>query len=86
VPLQLADHQMPIIGELSTDYQLDSAPHLQPTPTTPDWATCVVPLDEHLRTIELGLQVKIAHRHEQFRIDGPKAKAEPSVGGVASAV
>jgi phosphate starvation-inducible PhoH-like protein len=23
----------------------------------------------------LGLQVKIAHRHEQFKIDGPKAKA-----------
>ena len=32
-------------------------------------------MDEHLRTIELGLQVKIAHRHEQFKIDGPKAKA-----------
>ena len=31
-------------------------------------------MDEHLRTIELGLQVKIAHRHEQFKIDGPKAK------------
>jgi phosphate starvation-inducible PhoH-like protein len=27
-----------------------------------------------LRTIELGLQVKIAHRHEQFKIDGSKAK------------
>ena len=32
-------------------------------------------MDEHLRSIELGLQVKIAHRHEQFKIDGPKAKA-----------
>ena len=32
-------------------------------------------MDEHLRTIELGLQIKIAHRHEQFKIDGPKAKA-----------
>jgi len=32
-------------------------------------------MDEHLRTIELGLHVKIAHRHEQFKIDGPKAKA-----------
>ena len=31
-------------------------------------------MDEHLRTIELGLHVKIAHRHEQFKIDGPKAK------------
>ena len=33
------------------------------------------PMDEHLRTIEAGLQVSIAHRHEQFKIDGPKAKA-----------
>jgi phosphate starvation-inducible PhoH-like protein len=28
-----------------------------------------------LRTIELALDVKIAHRHEQFKIDGHKAKA-----------
>ena len=33
------------------------------------------PLDEHLRTIEMALNVKIAHRHEQFKVDGPKAKA-----------
>ena len=33
------------------------------------------PIDEHLRTIELALDVKIAHRHEQFKIDGHKAKA-----------
>ena len=33
------------------------------------------PTDEHLRTIELALQVRIAHRHEQFKIDGTKAKA-----------
>jgi phosphate starvation-inducible PhoH-like protein len=33
------------------------------------------PTDEHLRTIELALDVKIAHRHEQFKIDGRKAKA-----------
>jgi phosphate starvation-inducible PhoH-like protein len=32
-------------------------------------------MDEHLRTIEIALQVKIAHRHEQFKIDGPKPKA-----------
>ena len=32
-------------------------------------------MDEHLRTIELALQVKITHRHEQFKVDGPKAKA-----------
>ncbi|MES2999177.1 MAG: PhoH family protein [Pseudomonadota bacterium] len=34
------------------------------------------PTDEHLRTIEMALHVKIAHRHEQFRIDGAKPKAE----------
>lgn len=34
------------------------------------------PLDEHLRTIERALDVKIAHRHEQFKVDGPKAKAQ----------
>jgi len=32
--------------------------------------------DEHLRTIEAALQVSIAHRHEQFKVDGPKAKAQ----------
>jgi len=33
------------------------------------------PMDAHLRTIEAGLQVNIAHRHEQFKVDGPKAEA-----------
>jgi len=33
------------------------------------------PADAHLRTIEAALQVSIAHRHEQFKVDGPKAKA-----------
>jgi phosphate starvation-inducible PhoH-like protein len=32
-------------------------------------------MDAHLRTIEAGLQVGIAHRHEQFKVDGPKAVA-----------
>lgn len=34
------------------------------------------PTDEHLRTIELALQVAISHRHEQFKVEGPKPKAE----------
>jgi phosphate starvation-inducible PhoH-like protein len=34
------------------------------------------PMDEHLRTIETALQVRISHRGEHFRIEGPKAKAE----------
>jgi phosphate starvation-inducible PhoH-like protein len=33
-------------------------------------------LDAHLRIIELALDVKIAHSHEKFKIDGHKAKAE----------
>ena len=33
-------------------------------------------MDEHLRTIEVALGVKIAHRHEQFKVDGPKLKAK----------
>ena len=33
------------------------------------------PADAHLRTIEAALQVSIAHRHEQFKIDGLKARA-----------
>ena len=33
------------------------------------------PADAHLRTIEWALGVGIAHRHEQFKVDGPKAKA-----------
>ena len=37
------------------------------------------PADAHLRTIEVGMQVKIAHRHEQFKVDGPKAKAEAAL-------
>ena len=34
------------------------------------------PTDEHLRTIEVALDVRIAHRHEQFKVEGPKAKAQ----------
>ena len=37
------------------------------------------PMDAHLRTIEDALQIKIAHRHEQFKIDGPKATANQAL-------
>ncbi|ABX33869.1 MULTISPECIES: PhoH family protein [Delftia] len=37
------------------------------------------PADAHLRTIEIAMGVKIAHRHEQFKIDGPKAKANDAL-------
>ncbi|HYD75949.1 PhoH family protein [Ramlibacter sp.] len=34
------------------------------------------PMDEHLRTIETALQVRITRRQEQFKVEGPKAKAQ----------
>jgi phosphate starvation-inducible PhoH-like protein len=34
------------------------------------------PTDEHLRNIEIALEVRISHRHEQFKVEGPKAKAQ----------
>jgi len=37
------------------------------------------PADAHLRTIEEALGVSIAHRHEQFKVDGPKAKANQAM-------
>ena len=37
------------------------------------------PADAHLRQIETHLAVKIAHRHEQFKIDGPKAAANEAL-------
>ena len=37
------------------------------------------PMDAHLRSIEAALKVGIAHRHEQFKIDGPKAKANQAL-------
>ncbi|WP_353236032.1 PhoH family protein [Diaphorobacter ruginosibacter] len=37
------------------------------------------PADAHLRTIEDALKVRIAHRHEQFKVDGPKAKANDAM-------
>ena len=37
------------------------------------------PMDSHIRNIEAALQVKVAHRFEQFRIDGPKTKANQAL-------
>jgi phosphate starvation-inducible protein PhoH and related proteins len=34
------------------------------------------PTDEHLRTVETALQVSIAHRNDQFKIEGPKPRAQ----------
>ncbi len=37
------------------------------------------PMDGHIRSIEAALQIKVAHRFEQFRIEGPKAKANQAL-------
>jgi phosphate starvation-inducible protein PhoH and related proteins len=34
------------------------------------------PMDENLRMVEVDCKVEIAHRHEVFKINGPKAHAE----------
>ena len=50
--------------------------HLFSPPNNTRLSNLCGPLDEHLRTIEVALQVKIAHRHEQFKVDGTKATAK----------
>ena len=50
--------------------------HLFSPPNNTRLANLCGPMDEHLRTIEAALQVKIAHRHEQFKVDGTKANAK----------
>ena len=50
--------------------------HLFSPPNNARLAHLCGPMDEHLRTIETTLQVKIAHRHEQFKVDGPKVQAK----------
>jgi phosphate starvation-inducible PhoH-like protein len=50
--------------------------HLFSPPNNTRLAHLCGPADEHLRTIEAALNVKIAHRHEQFKVDGPKKQAQ----------
>jgi phosphate starvation-inducible PhoH-like protein len=37
------------------------------------------PMDSHIRTVEAALDVSIAHRFEQFKIDGTKVKAQQAL-------
>jgi phosphate starvation-inducible PhoH-like protein len=37
------------------------------------------PMDSHIRTIEAALDVKIAHRFEQFKIDGTKVRSNEAL-------
>ena len=50
--------------------------HLFSPPNNARLARLCGPADEHLRAIETALQVKIAHRHEQFKVDGAKKQAQ----------
>ncbi|MDE2616253.1 MAG: PhoH family protein [Burkholderiales bacterium] len=50
--------------------------HLFSPPNNARLARLCGPADEHLRTIESALNVKIAHRHEQFKVEGPKKQAQ----------
>lgn len=49
--------------------------HLFTPPNNRRIANLCGPLDENLRQIEDRLGVRIAHRHEQFKVEGPKAAA-----------
>jgi phosphate starvation-inducible PhoH-like protein len=50
--------------------------HLFSPPNNARLARLCGPADEHLRTIENALNVKIAHRHEQFKVEGAKKQAQ----------
>jgi len=50
--------------------------HTFPSASNTRLAHLCGPTDEHLRTIELALQVTINHRNEYFKVEGPKAKAQ----------
>ena len=50
--------------------------HLFSPPNNTRLSNLCGPADENLRRIEDALGVKIAHRHEQFKVDGPKAAAK----------
>jgi len=50
--------------------------HLFTPPNNTRLAHLCGPTDEHLRTLEQALDVRIAHRHEQFKVEGAKARAQ----------
>jgi phosphate starvation-inducible PhoH-like protein len=53
--------------------------HTFTPPNNTRMANLCGPMDAHLRTIEAGLQVTIAHRFEQFKIDGAKLRAQQAL-------
>ena len=53
--------------------------HLFSPPNNTRLTNLCGPTDAHLRTMEAALQVAIAHRHEQFQVDGTKANAKRGI-------
>ncbi|MCJ7799225.1 MAG: PhoH family protein [Polaromonas sp.] len=53
--------------------------HTFTPPNNTRMANLCGPMDAHLRTIEAGLQVTIAHRFEQFKVDGSKLRAQQAL-------
>jgi len=53
--------------------------HTFTPPNNTRMANLCGPMDAHIRTIEAGLQVTIAHRFEQFKIDGSKLRAQQAL-------
>ena len=53
--------------------------HTFTPPNNTRMANLCGPMDIHIRTIEAGLQVTIAHRFEQFKIDGPKLRSSQAL-------
>jgi phosphate starvation-inducible PhoH-like protein len=53
--------------------------HTFTPPNNTRMANLCGPMDAHIRTIEAGLQVTIAHRFEQFKIDGTKLRAQQAL-------
>ena len=53
--------------------------HLFSPPNNTRLSNLCGPTDQHLRSIEQALEVKIAHRHEQFKVEGPKVKAHKAM-------
>jgi phosphate starvation-inducible PhoH-like protein len=53
--------------------------HTFTPPNNTRMANLCGPMDAHIRTIEAALQVTIAHRFEQFKIDGTKVKAQQAL-------
>ena len=74
-----AAHEVTSVGAISNDNRGMIVRHTFTPLNNARLTHLCGPMDEHLRRIEDALSVKIAHRHEQFKVDGPKAKANKAM-------